>query len=256
MLDWKSAFVFMTQSPNWRRQIFWGGLLLLIFPPLGWPLALGYRKEVAFRLIQGTEPVLPDLWLNLRACFRGGFAATGVLLLYYLPFVILFWILALDSMGDFFAHIFEIAIFFILIPFLVPLFLPLLPPYYWYFFPWVNHSSVEIIVLCVVFLGTTFVMPSAFLQTSLEGSFTGAFRLQKAIRFICANPLPYLEAWVISVLATGLAFLILPLFFWLVFWSYLVIIYAFNEVLAIWDTPEVTRRFCRSRLFFNRHSSN
>jgi hypothetical protein len=245
----------MTRSPSWRRQLFFGGLLLLLLPPLGWPLALGYRKEVAFRLIEGTEPVLPDLIANLRACLLGGYAAAAVLLLYYLPFMVLFWVLGLDSKVDFFEHLSEIAAFFILIPFLIPLFLPLFPALYWYLFPWIHHSWIEILLLGIFFSGTAFVMPSVFLQVSLARSFKGAFRLTKALAFIRANLRTYLEAWIISLLATLPAFVILPLFFWLVFWSYLVIVYSFNEALLGWNIPEVTDRFRATRVYAKAISS-
>src|SRR5215217_3138968 len=58
-LGWRTAFLFMTREPGWRRKLLVGGALLLACPPLGWPLALGYRQEVALRLVHGREPVLP-----------------------------------------------------------------------------------------------------------------------------------------------------------------------------------------------------
>src|SRR4051794_30329724 len=59
-LGWRSAFLYMTREPGWWRKLLVGGALLLACPPLGWPLALGYRREVALRLVRGGEPTLPE----------------------------------------------------------------------------------------------------------------------------------------------------------------------------------------------------
>ncbi|HWM78732.1 MAG TPA: hypothetical protein VNS56_14235, partial [Methylomirabilota bacterium] len=58
-LHWKAALCFMLQDPEWKTKIFVGGLWLLAFPPLGWPIALGYRKETLCGLVEGRTPLLP-----------------------------------------------------------------------------------------------------------------------------------------------------------------------------------------------------
>src|SRR6266446_6532855 len=54
-LHWKAALCFMLQDPEWKTKIFVGGLWLLAFPPLGWPIALGYRKETLCGLVEGAD---------------------------------------------------------------------------------------------------------------------------------------------------------------------------------------------------------
>src|SRR3954463_2660493 len=90
-----AAFLFMTREPGWGRKLLVVGALLLACPPLGWPLALGYRREVALRLVRGREPVLPGWDGAWRTYLADGLGAAGVILAHYLPFLGLFWMLAL-----------------------------------------------------------------------------------------------------------------------------------------------------------------
>jgi len=247
-LRWLEAFRFMTAEPGWRRKILVGGLLLL-FPPLGWPMALGYRKDVAFRLIAGMRPVMPE-WRGRRLNFaKDGCAAVGVILVWFLPFLMVFWYLALDDLSAAAAHGPEILMFFVLLPLLVPIFLPLLPPLYFHLFPWIALSAGEQLVIGFVFWGTTFLMPAAFLQVSLHGRFRAAFRVREVFRLVRRILRPYLEAWALSIAATVLALGSGPLAPWGIFWSYLVIVHAFNAALSRWDVPAVRSRFGPASLF-------
>src|SRR5262245_11857505 len=124
----------MFQDVRWRRKLLIGGLALLLFPPVGWPIALGYRKEVAFRLIGGEQSVLPEWKGSWGRFVRDGFTAAGVILVYYLPFIGLFWLLALDDLAVAGQHVPEISFFLIAVPLLIPIGLPLLPPLYWLHF--------------------------------------------------------------------------------------------------------------------------
>ncbi|MCA1696233.1 MAG: DUF4013 domain-containing protein, partial [Actinobacteria bacterium] len=82
---------YMTREPGWRRKLLVGGALLLACPPLGWPLALGYRREVALRIVEGRQPVLPGWGAGWKGYLAGGLGAAGVILAYYAPFLALFW---------------------------------------------------------------------------------------------------------------------------------------------------------------------
>ena len=145
-------------------------------------------------------------------------------------------------------HVPEIVSFLFAIPLLIPVSLPLLPPLYWYLFPWVHLTLPEMFVIGAVFWGTAFFMPAAFLQVSLTGRFLPAFRVARIVRFVLETPRAYVEAWALSLLATALAFLAGPLAPWGIFWSYLVIVHAFNDALIRWRAPEVAERFRRSAL--------
>jgi len=63
------------------------------------------------------------------------------------------------------------------------------------------------------------------------------------------QPRLYLEAWIASLAVTAVALGLGPFAPWGLFWSYIVILHLFVEILAQWDAPEVHRRFARSRLF-------
>src|SRR5262245_17020544 len=238
----------MFRDVRWRRKLFIGGLVLLLFPPIGWPIALGYRKEVAFRLIGGAAPALPEWKDSWGRFLKDGLAAAGVILVYYLPFLVLFWFLALDDVAVAARHLREIAFFLIAVPLLIPIGLPLLPPLYWLLFPWVRLSFSEMLLVGAVFWSTTFIMPAAFLQVSLTGRFMPAFRLSRIVRFIRETPRAYVEAWAASIVATALAFVSGPLAPWGIFWSYLVIVHAFNQALSRWPAAEVVDRFRKSTL--------
>ena len=85
--------VFMIGDPRWREKIFFGGLLLLLAPPIGWPAALGYRKALVGRLLSGKRPVLPDWNGQVWRHFIEGLKAIGVIFSYYCPLYLVLGIL-------------------------------------------------------------------------------------------------------------------------------------------------------------------
>ena len=95
--------------------------------------------------------------------------------------------------------------FALAVPLLVPVTLPLLPPLYWALFPWVRLTHGEVVLLGVVFWGTAFVLPAAFVRVSLSGKYRDALRLGRALGFVARHPRLYLEAWALSLLATVIA---------------------------------------------------
>src|SRR6266852_2978687 len=96
-LHWKAALCFMLQDPEWKTKIFVGGLWLLAFPPLGWPIALGYRKETLCGLVEGRTPLLPP-WRGQWPIFlREGLKAGGIILIYFVPFLLGFLSMAIDD---------------------------------------------------------------------------------------------------------------------------------------------------------------
>lgn len=245
-LDWRTPFCFMFRDREWLGKILVGGLWLLAFPPLGWPIALGYRKEALAALVEGRTPLLPP-WRGQWLAFLGeGLKAAAVILIYFLPFLGGFLWLAIDDRSVIRDHAVELVVFGAAIVLLLPICLPLLPPLYAYLFDWVRLSSLEMVALGALFWGTTFLMPAAFLQVSLRGRFTAAFRVDRVVVFVGRNPASYLEAWAISVVATAAALASTVAAPWAIFWSYLVIVYAFNEALFRSDTPGVRQRFRNS----------
>src|SRR5262245_3400854 len=95
-LGWKAAFAFPFDDPAWRHKLFVGGLLMLICPSIGWTIALGYRRAAGLRLRSGLRPPLPEWPGAMWSYYFGGVGAVGVILGYYVPFLILYWVLGAE----------------------------------------------------------------------------------------------------------------------------------------------------------------
>ncbi len=245
-LNWKESFGYIFREEGWRRNIGYAGLVLLLLPALGWYLAMGYRKQVAFHLVTGTSPLLPDFLGTWRENLRSGLQATGVIFLYLIPFFLLYWILGGTSARAFLKNLHMVAGFFLTLFLLPPILIPGLPVLAEYSLEWVHLTATEWGVLGVVFAGTVFCMPAVFLQVSLTGRFTGAFAFRNVLSFLYKNWKEYVEAWLMSLIATVISVVSLPFFFWTVIWSYMVIVHAFNQVLFQSNLPGVEERFSNS----------
>jgi hypothetical protein len=248
MLMWRAAFRFPTHEAGSISKLGQGGLWLLLCPPVGWLMALGYRREVGLRLVEGVFPVLPA-WRDLRLATLGhGAKALGVILAYFTPFLTLYWVLALDSLSGAVERWREIGLFFLILPCFVPLTMPGLLLVYPRWYPWMSFSASDVVVLATLFAATTFLLPGAFMQVSLYRRFRLALRIDRVVRLIASAPGAYVEAWAISLTATVGALLGGPLLPWSIPWSYLVIGFAFNNALALSTHPAVTERFAGSKL--------
>ena len=83
MLSWRAAFTFPTREPGAVGKLVHAGWWFLLCPPVGWLMALGYRREVALNLVDGRTPVLPA-WSGLHLPALGyGLRALGVILSYF-----------------------------------------------------------------------------------------------------------------------------------------------------------------------------
>ena len=218
-----------------------GGLLFFPLPPLGWVLAIGYRSLTGVRLVEGHSPVLPGWRGNLAETLVRGLRASGIIFTYFCPFLLLYWLLGTDlrftasHAAAFLAFLGAVAVF--------PPSMPALAVTYPFLFPWLHFSAPEIALLGVVFLLTFFLLPAAFVQVALEGRWAGAFHAPSYLRYLASNLPSYLEAWALSLAVSAVAVLLGPFSPWGLFWSYLVILHAFNQSLVRWNTPEVRRRF-------------
>jgi hypothetical protein len=246
--SWRKALTFVETDPNWKLKILIGGLLFIPFPPLGWLFALGFRSVTGSRLIEGLEPVLPE-WRDgpMRMLLRG-LGASGVILMYLTPFFFAYWICGLSGGADLFDHWPEILVFFLLIALLPPLFLPLLTLGYPAQFGWLHFTPVEIVILIGIFAATIFIMPAVFVQVALRGGYHGALHFVDALLFIRKNLASYLNAWILSLLVSVGAIALGPFAPWGIFWSYLVILFAFNETLSNWQRADVQERFKNTKL--------
>ena len=231
-IDWRAALRFVTRESHWRRRIGVGGLFMLVLPPVGWVLALGYRSLVGNRLVDGARPLLPSWRGNFGLIARRGAASSGVILGYLAPFVVLYWVLGVMSFDLARVHWREIGSFVTAVVIFPPIALPMLPPVYAARFEWLDFAPLEIALLILVFFIPIVMLPAAFLQVAHHRRFAAAFNIVAAARLIRRAPRAYVEGWIVSLAVSAAAVLILPLAPWLLFWSYLVISHVFLQVLA------------------------
>ena len=259
-LDWKAAFAYSFRDPDWKPKLFIGGLLMLLCPPVGWTMALGYRRAVGIRLRAGMTPPLPEWSGSWWSHYKGGVGAVSVILGYYVPFMLLYASLAFEPSLVGARQLLAIGAFFALIALFPPLVLPVLPPLYSYLFPWVNLTAPEMAVLVIVFVATAFVLPAAFVQVSVTGRYRSAFRVPHVARFIADHPVVYGEAWLLSLTASAIGVAMGPLAPWGLFWSYIVILHAFMEaflrsgredVIAAFRASPLLRQLSSTRLATN-----
>jgi Protein of unknown function (DUF4013) len=230
-IDWRTALVFVTREPSWTERIAVGGLVLLLAPPAGWVLALGYGRLVGTRLVEGGTPLLPPWRGHVGSALRGGAKSAGVILAYFAPFLLAYWLLGATP-GDILRHRQEVAQFAGALAVFPPLALPLLPVLYAARYGWMHFSPADNLILLVLFAGAVLLLPAAFLQIALHRRFRAAIHVGSAIRMALAVPRLYAEAWVVSLAVSAASVLVLPLAPWLLFWSYLVISHVFLQVLA------------------------
>lgn len=228
-IDWQTAVSYVTRQPAWKQRVGIGGLLLLLLPPAGWILALGYRSLVGQRLVDGVASVLPP-WRGLfGAALRRGMASSGVILAYLTPFVIAYWLLGARSLDVIATHSREVLMLLGAVILFPPLALPGMPV--WALrYDWLHFSAGEIALLVALFFGPIFMLPSAFLQVAHHRHFTAAFRIDRVVQLIVVAPGLYVQAWMVALTVSAMAVVLVPLAPWLLFWSYLVISHLFVQV--------------------------
>ena len=239
-IDWRSALRYVAADPSWKRRVAVGGLLMLLVPPVGWILALGYRSLVGNRIVDRCSPLLPAWRGNLMLITRRGAASSGVILVYLAPFLVGYWLCGARSVRVFTQQWRELAGFVTAIVVFPPLAIPTLPVVYALRYDWLQFSLIEIALLLCVFLGAILLLPAAFLQVPRHRCFRAAFNVRKAWRLVAAAPRLYVEAWIGALAVSAVAVIILPLAPWLLFWSYLVISHLFLQVLTA-TLPLLTR---------------
>jgi hypothetical protein len=248
-LDWASAGLFFATDPGWRAKVFVGGAWLALCPPVGWFVALGYRKALIDRLWSGASPVLPP-W-SARASwgyFADGVRAGGVIVAYLVPALVATWLVAARGAAG---HGREALAFALAVVALPPVGLPLAPLAFGARYPWFTFGAAEAALVAPLYAAAVFAAPAGFLRVSRTGRFASALNVAAVARLLRRHRRAYVEAWALSLGLTGLGVIALPLAPWGVFWSYLGIVYGFNEILArSVDAPPA-----RDRSWFDRPSA-
>lgn len=249
-LNWRKAFLFPIEHATARQALLVGGIWLALLPPVGWLLALGFRKHVAFRFVDNPENVLPTWKGNIKHFLLDGMRAAGIIWVFYIPFMTIFWFTGLRSFNDLNAHLAQVILFFLATPLFVPISLPLVPLLYCHSYSWIEISSSELLTLTVLFFCTAFFMPAAFMQISVHRKFISAFNVPQMVKLVIEDFHLYLEAWLLSLSATVIALLSGPLAPWGIFWSYLTIVFAFNNALALSSNKNIRQRLQPGSAFF------
>jgi len=81
-LTFRNCFCFPLQSGLSRKEVLWGGILVLI-PFLRWIMNMGHRIEMVHRMHQGL-PAWPS-WLDYRRLLKSGTMTFLGMVYYYLP---------------------------------------------------------------------------------------------------------------------------------------------------------------------------
>jgi hypothetical protein len=83
-LNFKDSFRFPIATPEGRRDMLIGGLLVLVLLPIGWVINLGARLEVVHRLYNGDQPYFRG-FQPLGRTFRRGCISALAIFCYLLP---------------------------------------------------------------------------------------------------------------------------------------------------------------------------
>ncbi len=226
---------------------------MLICPPVGWIIALGYRSILLNRLIDNeplTEPALPQAgW----SCLRNGCKAVGVIYAYYLPFLCSFLLLGAGGFAGIGEHISEIAVYFAAIAVFLPITMLGVPAYYLSRYDWIHLTGADSAILAVLFLATTFLMPGAFMQVGLHGTYRAAFYFLKVLNGISSTFNSYLIAWLLSLILLTGTVAALPVFPWATFWAYLVFGFLFLNCVFLLRTAESAERLKHIKPLFEKN---
>lgn len=225
------AGLFLLHDPDWRRKVRLGGWLLLL-PVFGWPIILGYRKDLIGHLFRGTEPPLPPWRGRVGHHLIEGIKAVAVIYAQLAPVFVAFGVM-LASRGfrpD--ARSAWAALFFLMVPIVSTLAFPSAvavaacpgDP------QWISLG--EAAGLLAAYTAITFVIPAGFLQVSRTGRYPAAFRWDRSLPFLFRHFKAYILAWYRSILMSLTGHFAVPFSPWGVVWCYLGIIYLFNQVLV------------------------
>ena len=222
---------------------------MLVVPPIGWIVALGYRSLLFNLLIDGEDVSALSLPERSVDCFKIGLKAVGVIYSYYLPFLVLFLLLG-ASAAELVAHPLQVLGFFCVIPLFLPLCMLGVPAYYLRHYAWVQLDATDYLLLGATFALTTFLMPAAFMQVGLHGRYRAAYSFHRVLKGLCANLSAYLQAWLYSAIVLTLTVIAFPIFPWITFWAYLVFGFLFLNCAYLLRTEESETRFRNVRKLF------
>ena len=178
---------FVVKDPHWRQKIFFGGLLILLVHPIGWPVALGYRKTLIANLASGTDPLLPDWKGNIFYFFAEGIKAMGVIFGYLSPlYAALISILLANGVHPSASWLY-VAAFFVVCTIFSTLSFPATLLYLTFFSVGYRLPWMLSLFLLLAFVTIIFFIPACFLQVSKSGRYLSAFNVPAAWSTLRSN---------------------------------------------------------------------
>ena len=226
----------MSTQQQWAQNIRSLGWFLCLIPPVGWLMALGFRKSVALTLLHpDSYPLSPQnfTWIDYLRFLRDGFCALGVMSLYFMPTLGLSWYLGSAQSHMNWAEIclgfIKYAAASLSFP---PITLGSVNLYYQLSIPGFHLSLAKGSLIIISMLLTTFVLPLGYMQIGKRGKWLDTFNLWQVFNTFLNNPKGYLLAWRDSIRLT-LAALSLGIHTpWGIIWSYQGIVWLFNQLQA------------------------
>lgn len=250
-LHWATRFMFL--QPRFRKSLISGGLMMLLCPPLGWIVALGYRSILLNNFIDQkmdeSDLQLPESWLH---CLGQGLKAVAVIYSYYVPVLSLFLWFGAGSASEVLRHPLQVSLLFCAIPLFLPVCMLAVPWWYWQSYDWLHFDLIEGILLFIAFAVTTFIMPAAFMQVGLHGKYRAAYYLPQVFAGMKRVFSSYVASWCISVAVLTVTVLALPLFPFVTFWAYLVFGFLFLNCAYNLGSETGRKRFARVETYFAR----
>lgn len=224
-----AALRLMEGEPEWSRAEKRLGWWILLCPPVGWLMALGYRKCLVDEWVRPGGGKIPP-WPGDMSLFREGMGALGVMAVYFTPVLALSWWLGAGvsqagSWVDMLKYIFQGLI-------LVPVTFPLNPILQSLHDPGYILTPDRFAIHLAAATLSVFLIPTGFMQLGRRGSFWDALRLDRGISTLVRHPVRYLLAWWVSLRLTLRAMARGVLAPWGIAWSYTGIVYVFQLVLA------------------------
>jgi len=217
--SFRECFSFPLSTPEARRDVWTGGLVLLALLPIGWVLNLGHRLDVVYRVCHREPPYFRG-FAPWTATFRRGLTAFVAIALYLSPsiaFAAATHLFAAEGQGI------DAAVS---------------NPGSW--------SPGAASIACAVASLATFAiaiyaLPGGMTYNAAYGDISYLYRPDKAIRRAIDGGKAYAWAWLIAATAMLLSLAGLVAFgvgfFFTSVWAWSVVGYAFSKALALGDDP-------------------
>ena len=230
-------------DPEWRRKLWTVGLWLFV-PFVGWAAALGYRTHFVRQLLGARPSALPETRHAFWACALDGLRAIGVIFSYLAPLYLLLFALVGSRGWQPGGLSLYLTIFFVAYPIFSTLSLPIALLLFALGEPALLTPNEAVLFFAGYGL-LVFIVPAGFLEVSRSGRYRSAFALQRSLPFLLRHWPAYAQAWFTSGLMGLVGHCVVPVAPWGVAWSYLGIIFNFNEILLADDRPIPRQGFDR-----------